>query len=587
MTRGETVVPDEQMSEQTWREIAPMLDGLIEKLPEEDRQSVILRFFKQCSYSEVGQAIGISEEAARKRVTRSLEKLRKMLTAKGVAAPAVAVFSAGLLANATSSAPAAVATVVGSITATGAAATTSVALLAKGAITMAVVSKTKALAAAALLLLLIPTAGVIVYRQVLGPNAIKGTLGPVPPGNPDGTAQINLVDENGYAVADAEVYLVQRIIRNRNFDDFTDSAAGPVKTDSHGIARLSGLESAQSITGYIQIIYARVPGKKVGYLTRSIAASAPETLDRGRLPVPLYDSLTISGNVNVPDGLGREGLTAQLWSFLIRPAPEVVLLSHTDDFQRHFPHLFQAPVNSDGSYSLPDVPVRSELTVFMIEGPGLAREQTRVLREAHRNPVNVTMRPEAAISGTVIYKESNTPAAGVQLHLIPTSDSHLSMSRETYATTDAQGRYSFKGLAPGTYRMIDSAKLDEWTMAAAGPFTVQSGQTINNVDLRMEHGVVITGKVTGGLLRNPLADANIQLFNPPNTDSMMREITIANSGPDGTFSIRLPTGDNQLRINYSGEYRVPNAERTKLIKVAPDGTITGDATFRLQSKGPF
>ena len=53
-----------------------VLDTLVARLGEKDRRSVVLRFFQQRSYAELGIAMGISEEAARKRVSRAIEKLR-------------------------------------------------------------------------------------------------------------------------------------------------------------------------------------------------------------------------------------------------------------------------------------------------------------------------------------------------------------------------------------------------------------------------------------------------------------------------------------------------------------------------------
>ena len=44
----------------------------------------MLRFYRGLSLSEVGQAMGIEEEAAKKRVQRAVGKLREKLAGKGV-----------------------------------------------------------------------------------------------------------------------------------------------------------------------------------------------------------------------------------------------------------------------------------------------------------------------------------------------------------------------------------------------------------------------------------------------------------------------------------------------------------------------
>src|SRR3978361_494549 len=61
-----------------------VLDGALVKLSPEGRDALVLRFFERQSYEEVGRRLGISEEAAKQRVHRGLEKLRQVLTRRGV-----------------------------------------------------------------------------------------------------------------------------------------------------------------------------------------------------------------------------------------------------------------------------------------------------------------------------------------------------------------------------------------------------------------------------------------------------------------------------------------------------------------------
>ncbi|MFO1502047.1 MAG: sigma-70 family RNA polymerase sigma factor [Verrucomicrobiota bacterium] len=70
--------------ESNLKEIAPVLDEAINRLRAQDRQAILLRFFEQQEFSAVGQAIGGTEEAARKRVNRALEKLRHLLQKRGI-----------------------------------------------------------------------------------------------------------------------------------------------------------------------------------------------------------------------------------------------------------------------------------------------------------------------------------------------------------------------------------------------------------------------------------------------------------------------------------------------------------------------
>ena len=70
-------------SDDTWRRLAPVLDDAIERLGTADRDAILLRYFEEQPLHKVGSALGISEEAARKRVDRSLEKLRTFFARRG------------------------------------------------------------------------------------------------------------------------------------------------------------------------------------------------------------------------------------------------------------------------------------------------------------------------------------------------------------------------------------------------------------------------------------------------------------------------------------------------------------------------
>src|SRR6185369_15719862 len=58
------------------QQVALRLDEALASLNETDRRAVLLRFFEQKSVREVGEVFSIEEEAAKKRITRAVEKLR-------------------------------------------------------------------------------------------------------------------------------------------------------------------------------------------------------------------------------------------------------------------------------------------------------------------------------------------------------------------------------------------------------------------------------------------------------------------------------------------------------------------------------
>lgn len=73
-----------QSPEQQWESLAPLLDEALDQLRSVERDALILRFFQDKPLEAVGRELGLTEEAARKRVARGLEKLRIVLTRRGL-----------------------------------------------------------------------------------------------------------------------------------------------------------------------------------------------------------------------------------------------------------------------------------------------------------------------------------------------------------------------------------------------------------------------------------------------------------------------------------------------------------------------
>ena len=88
-----------------WSAIKPELDDALNELASADREALLLRFFEQRSHAQIGLAFQVSEDAARKRVDRALDRLRSVLAGRGVTASAAAL-SAALIANSIQAAPA-------------------------------------------------------------------------------------------------------------------------------------------------------------------------------------------------------------------------------------------------------------------------------------------------------------------------------------------------------------------------------------------------------------------------------------------------------------------------------------------------
>ena len=97
LLHGEPVEPD-------WTHLRPVLDDAMGVLDDADRGALLLRFFEGKDLRTVGSALGLSEDAARMRICRALDKLRELLAKRGVTTTAGAL-SVTLAANLVEAAP--------------------------------------------------------------------------------------------------------------------------------------------------------------------------------------------------------------------------------------------------------------------------------------------------------------------------------------------------------------------------------------------------------------------------------------------------------------------------------------------------
>ncbi|MCP5519424.1 MAG: sigma-70 family RNA polymerase sigma factor [Verrucomicrobiales bacterium] len=77
--------------EPSWHEVAPQLDEALAGLDDASRDAVLLRYFERKSAGEMGRILGISAEAAQKRVSRAVEQLRGALARRGLVTGAAAL----------------------------------------------------------------------------------------------------------------------------------------------------------------------------------------------------------------------------------------------------------------------------------------------------------------------------------------------------------------------------------------------------------------------------------------------------------------------------------------------------------------
>ncbi len=87
-----------------WEEMAPHLDEALNRLTKDHRQALLLRFFEQKTLRDIGYILGVSEDAAKMRVSRAVDRLRGQFARQGIAC-ASALLAALLVQCAVEAAP--------------------------------------------------------------------------------------------------------------------------------------------------------------------------------------------------------------------------------------------------------------------------------------------------------------------------------------------------------------------------------------------------------------------------------------------------------------------------------------------------
>jgi RNA polymerase sigma factor (sigma-70 family) len=131
-----------------WNRFRPVIEDAMHELDDQDRHAVLLRYFQNKTLNEVGAALNLTENAARMRVDRALDKLRGKLARHGITTTATAL-AAVVAANAVQAAPAGLAATISAAAVAGSAVQASTLIVATKAIVMTTLQKTIVAAALA------------------------------------------------------------------------------------------------------------------------------------------------------------------------------------------------------------------------------------------------------------------------------------------------------------------------------------------------------------------------------------------------------------------------------------------------------
>ena len=184
-----------------------------------------------------------------------------------------------------------------------------------------------------------------------------------------------------------------------------------------------------------------------------------------------------------------------------------------------------------------------------------------------RVKVDFTLVPEATIVGRVIREETRQPVAQAYVYVAAGSGG-VSRTAWRAAFTDASGRFRIDRVAPGRHLVF--ARADGLTDSSRGvPIAVDAGQTSAEIEIRLDAGSTIRGRVVGA--NKPVAGARVAVGH-----------ATAFSQDDGSFVL---TGVSRGEAKFTAlPYDVvkPQVFRVSqplhdgvVIEVEPLGTIVG------------
>jgi len=133
-----------------WERLCRVLDDAMAELSDSDYDLLVLRFYKSLNYRAVGAAMNLSDDAAQKRVSRALERLRELLSRRGLRTSAAAL-SVAIAGNAVHAAPAGLAVAISSSALASSATSSSTLIAGTKAIAMTTLQKSLITATVAIL----------------------------------------------------------------------------------------------------------------------------------------------------------------------------------------------------------------------------------------------------------------------------------------------------------------------------------------------------------------------------------------------------------------------------------------------------
>lgn len=549
-----------------WAEVEAILDEEVAALPDDLRLPIVLHFFEGKTHAAVAAELNMSRPTVTRRIHEATGALRDRIAKRGVTLTG-AILAANLATLRVHAAPAGLITRLGKRLLASDLLPKTEAGVAWGTGPWRLAAFAFVSAAAAVV-----TIGLLV--QPLTPSATPETsaaaytpdviAAPVPepihvaqaPASSSETPTVDsavafeapfvrCVDRQGNPVAGAEVY----VLTGKGPAGLSSSreADGPLTTDADGRVALPLHDLRYGVDPGSWSVYARVPGKLAGCYGR-LVHEEPRSLDLVMKP-----SLQVTGLVTVPEGFDLRDVAIEVLHFRYSASGPGDLQMYSPSLRLReasgaaavsaFPPFFAAVPDRRGGFVVADVP--SDAAFYLTSyAKGLAETQFHTLDSTNIEKVDLTMTPEAAISGFVRRASGNRPVgrARVSAKCLNSGGVQLAYTAET----GPDGSFYIDGLPSGLYD-VTVGNVTGGVVAPIAQLPVETGMVSTGADLYVEDGVLVTGRVVAEDTGEPVADVSVEAIRPmpllssPGVGSVRTDA-------DGRYAIRVPAGVTKFYV---------------------------------------
>jgi len=485
-----TTMPDE--NEILWNQLAPHLDQAVAALSSADHCAILLRFYEKKSLREVGQQLGLTEEAAKKRVTRAVDKMRKFLARRGVALGGAGLVTL-LAVQTVQAAPQAFALSVLQSATAGTSAWATLPQLARETLRAWRWAQLKL--ATVITLAIVGAATLVLNRPVLHksnsprptlptevttPAPSTKTAGTTAAGSPDqpsSTTRVLVIHvreaKTNRALPNADISVKEEKVKNQGHTDDQGQYAIALPPET-----LSNLSVTVHLDGYVPM--------RVHWTVRSDSAQFPADFT-----FALEPAVPIGGMIQDEQGQPIANTTVAVADLPRGSSDEVVhgVLQHIE-----FLMATQVVTDVGGHWQINTVPANPSRIGFRLSHPDFVFDppfdstRTPPPEQLHDMTGVMVMKKGVVISGTVL-DESARAIPGVK---VTEGDDRTGPNLPTRTTTDASGNFQFPHSADGLTTLAFQA-------AGYSPElkTIDANSTTKQLEVRLTHGHVIRGRIVG------------------------------------------------------------------------------------------